>query len=87
MILYLYLIAINIIGLIMMGVDKSKAKNHQWRIPEKTLILVAVIGGSLGSIIGMHTFRHKTKHAKFYIGLPLILIIQVVCVWLLWESI
>jgi uncharacterized membrane protein YsdA (DUF1294 family) len=68
----------NVIGLLVMGVDKSKAKNHAWRIPEKTLFLVSVLGGSIGTWAGMYLFRHKTKHWYFVIGMPAILIAQVV---------
>lgn len=78
--LYLYLIIINALGLILMLVDKQKARRGAWRIPERTLMSVAAIGGSLGSFIGMQLFRHKTKHPKFYIGIPLILAIHV---WLM----
>ena len=61
-----------------MGIDKSKAKRGAWRIPEKTLFTCALMGGSLGTIMGMNTFRHKTKHWYFKYGLPMILVIQVV---------
>lgn len=64
--------------------DKFKAKKNLWRIPEATLMTVAVLGGSVGSLIGMYTVRHKTKHLKFTLGIPLILAVQVVAaVWLL----
>ena len=76
-----YLILINIVTFIVFGVDKTKAKNHSWRVPEKTLFLLAIIGGSVGAIIGMHTFRHKTRKWYFAIGMPLILIVQVVIAW------
>jgi uncharacterized membrane protein YsdA (DUF1294 family) len=68
----------NIIGLLVMGVDKEKAKNHAWRIPEKTLFLVSVLGGSVGTWAGMYLFRHKTKHWYFVVGMPAILIAQIV---------
>ena len=74
----IYLLLINAIGFILMLVDKIKAKKNLWRIPEATLFLVAVIGGSIGSILGMYTFRHKTKHIKFIVGMPLILAAQIV---------
>lgn len=74
----IYLAVVNIVGFILMGADKSKAKRRKWRIPEATLFLVAAIGGSLGSIIGMYTFRHKTKHWYFVWGMPAILFIQLV---------
>lgn len=72
-----YLIMINIAGLCIMGVDKRKARNHQWRIPEKMLFGISLIGGSIGTWLGMYLFRHKTKHWYFVIGMPLILILQI----------
>lgn len=57
--------------------DKQKAKHHRWRIPEKTLFLLALLGGSLGTTMGMHCFHHKTRHWYFRIGMPLILLIQI----------
>lgn len=77
-ILISYLVIINALGFILMLADKVKAKKNLWRIPEATLLWVAVLGGSLGSILGMNVFRHKTKHLKFALGLPLILAAQVV---------
>ncbi len=68
----------NIVGFIIMGVDKRKAIKHQYRIPEKTLFVVAIFGGSLGGFLGMELFRHKTKHMKFVIGFPAIFLIQTV---------
>lgn len=76
-IIAVYLAIVNITGFIIMGVDKSKAKRRKWRIPEATLFLVAAIGGSIGSIAGMYTFRHKTKHWYFVVGMPAILVIQI----------
>lgn len=61
-----------------MYIDKKRAINHKWRISEQSLLLLAIIGGSIGIYGGMHFFRHKTKHAKFTIGLPIILISQIV---------
>lgn len=72
-----YLTIINIIGFFSMGIDKYKAVHHKWRIPEKTLFIIALMGGSAGSIAGMQLFRHKTKHPSFFIGMPVILILQV----------
>ena len=72
-----YLAVINFIGFALMGIDKYKAKKRAFRIPEATLFIIAVIGGSLGSLIGMYTFRHKTRHRKFVIGMPLILVFQI----------
>lgn len=74
---FLYVIIMNIIGVMMMGIDKSRAKRHAFRIPERTLFLISLLGGSVGSLAGMYLFRHKTKHMKFVIGMPLILLIQI----------
>jgi uncharacterized membrane protein YsdA (DUF1294 family) len=63
-----------------MRIDKFKAKQNLWRTKEKTLFIIAAIGGSIGSIIGMYTFRHKTKHNSFVVGFPIILIAQIVLV-------
>ena len=82
-ILLIYLVIINAVGFILMLVDKIKAKKNLWRIPEATLFLAAALGGSIGSIAGMYTFRHKTKHVKFILGMPLILAAQIILVVLL----
>ena len=74
--LYLYLIAVNVVAFLLYGADKIKAKQGAWRIPEKTLLGIAVIGGSVGAIIGMNFFHHKTKHWYFKYGLPAILLVQ-----------
>lgn len=79
-ILTVWLIVINLVGFAQMYVDKRRAKMNKWRIPEKQLFLVAIIGGSVGSILGMQVFRHKTKHKSFVIGMPAILILQVAAV-------
>ncbi len=76
----IYILILNITGFAIMGIDKSRAKNNKWRVKEKTLFLIAAVGGSLGSIFGMQYFRHKTKHQSFVIGMPLILILQVVVI-------
>lgn len=73
----IYLLAVNFIGFLAMGIDKFKAKQGMWRTKEKTLFLIATFGGSIGTIIGMYTFRHKTKHNSFVVGMPIILIVQV----------
>ena len=73
----IYLGVINLIGFLGMGLDKFKAKKNYWRTKEKTLFIIATIGGSIGSIIGMYTFRHKTKHNSFVFGMPLILATQI----------
>ncbi len=78
-----YLLIINALGFVLMLADKYKARKNLWRIPEATLLTVAALGGSIGSLAGMYTVRHKTRHLKFTIGVPLILGIQVVAaVWL-----
>ena len=73
----IYLIVINIIGFIAMGFDKWKAKRGDWRTPEKTLMGICALGGGIGTILGMYTFRHKTKKLKFTIGMPTILIAEI----------
>ena len=77
-VLYIYLIVINAAAFLLMLIDKVKAKKNRWRIPEATLFLVAAIGGSIGSLLGMYTFRHKTKHIQFIVGMPLILAAHIV---------
>ena len=83
----IYIIIMNIVGFASMGIDKHKAKKHVWRIPEKTLFLIAILGGSLGSLIGMQVFRHKTKHKQFVVGIPVILCLQVCLFGLLYYHI
>lgn len=81
-----YLLLINAASFLLMLADKHKAKRNLWRIPESTLIGSAVLGGSVGAIVGMRLFRHKTRHPKFYIGLPLILAAQIgVGIFLYWN--
>ena len=77
LILFTYLALINIIGFALMGIDKKRAIRGAWRISESSLFLTAVLGGSIGCILGMQTFRHKTKHWYFKYGMPAILILQV----------
>ena len=79
----LYLLIVNAIAFILMLADKRMAQKNLWRIPEATLLMSAAIGGSIGSLAGMYTFRHKTKHLKFTLGVPAILIAQIVIVFLL----
>ena len=81
-----YFILVNIIGFALMGIDKRRARKNAFRIPEATLFAVAIIGGSLGSTIGMHVFRHKTKHWYFLFGMPIILLLQIFLVVLLYFS-
>ena len=75
-----YLILVNAVAFLLMLIDKYKAKKNKWRISEATLMGIAAIGGSLGAIGGMYTFRHKTKHLKFTLGVPAILILQIAAV-------
>ena len=82
-ILLLYLVTVNAAAFLLMLVDKVKAKRNAWRIPEATLMGAAAIGGSIGALAGMYCFRHKTRHLKFVLGLPAILIAQIALViWL-----
>lgn len=81
-----YLLIINAVGFFLMLIDKWKAKKNRWRIPEATLMTVAALGGSVGSLLGMYTVRHKTKHIKFVLGIPAILVIQIfVAVYLIYT--
>ena len=75
--LLLYLLIINAVAFLLMLVDKYKARKNLWRIPEATLITSALLGGSIGALAGMYTVRHKTKHLKFTLGIPLILAAQI----------
>ena len=75
-----YLIFINVVTFLVYGIDKWKAKQGSWRISEATLLILAVIGGSIGALLGMKVWRHKTMHKKFKYGLPLILIIQIILI-------
>ncbi len=81
----LYLIIINAAGFLLMLADKQKARRGAWRIPEATLIWVAILGGSVGSLLGMYLFRHKTRHLKFTVGIPLILFLQLALVIALFK--
>ena len=71
-----YLIIFNALGMLFMLVDKLKAKENAWRIPEATLLTIAALGGSIGCLLGMYVFRHKTQHIKFTVGLPLLLMLH-----------
>ena len=83
-ILLLYLLIINAAGFLLMLADKRKARKGLWRIPEATLMGVAALGGSVGSLLGMYTVRHKTKHLKFVLGIPALLVIQIfLALWLI----
>ena len=79
----IYLAVMNVLGVAVMWSDKRRARLHRWRIPEKVLFGVSLLGGSAGTWAGMYLFRHKTKHWYFRIGLPLILLAQIaLAVWL-----
>lgn len=81
--LVIYFVIINIVGFAVMGIDKRKAVKRTFRIPEATLFIIALIGGSIGSIAGMQVFRHKTRHWYFVFGMPAILVIQIALLVLL----
>lgn len=74
--LTIYFVFINVLTFLLYGIDKWKARRGKWRIPEETLIWLAIVGGSIGALLGMYLFRHKTKHKKFTLGIPAIFLIQ-----------
>ena len=76
----IYLVVINIIGFLIMFIDKQKAKKGAWRIPEKALFIVTALGGGIGTIAGMYTFRHKTQKLQFVVGLPFITILEIILI-------
>ena len=76
----IYLVIINIIGFFIMWLDKRKAKKGKWRIPEKTLFIITALGGGIGTIAGMYTFRHKTQKLQFVLGLPIITILEIIAI-------
>lgn len=78
--LIIYLIAINIIAFLAMFIDKKKAEKGKWRIKEATLLVLALIGGSIGEIIGMYLFHHKTQKPRFFIGVPVIIVLQILLI-------
>ena len=84
-IVLIYLVVINVVTFVVYGIDKYKAVRSKWRIPESTLIGLAVIGGSVGAWLGMKFWHHKTLHAKFRFGIPIILIAQVALAWWLMQ--
>ncbi|MGN1147424.1 MAG: DUF1294 domain-containing protein [Lachnospiraceae bacterium] len=81
-----YFVMINLVAFSLMGIDKRKAIKGAFRIPEATLFVIALIGGSIGSILGMYTFHHKTRHFTFVYGMPAILILQILLLILLLNS-
>ena len=80
-----YLIVNNIVTFLVYGIDKWKAKQGSWRISEATLLILAVIGGSIGALLGMRVWHHKTMHKKFKYGLPLILLVQIALIYLILD--
>ena len=81
-----YLAAVNLVTFTVYGVDKAKARRGAWRVPEKTLFLLPLLGGSVGAVLGMRVFRHKTKHWYFVWGIPLILLAQIaLAVWVYFK--
>ena len=87
LVLFDYLIAVNVLAFVLMGLDKCRAKKNAWRIPERTLFLPVIFGGALGGVAGMRLFRHKTRHWTFRLGMPAILILQVAALtaWTYWD--
>lgn len=81
-----YLIAINAVGFLFMGLDKWKAKKRAWRISEATLLLVAALGGAAGSMLGMYLFRHKTRHWYFRYGIPVMLVVHILIGLFIWKG-
>ncbi|MFD2627935.1 DUF1294 domain-containing protein [Oceanobacillus kapialis] len=75
-----YLLGVNVITFIIMGMDKQKARKEKYRIPERTFWLLAIVGGALGAIIGMQRYRHKTKHRAFMWGMPILFLVNVASV-------
>lgn len=81
--IWIFIIGVNAITFILMGVDKRKAVRNQYRIPERTFWALSILGGAIGSYIGMQTFRHKTKHTSFMVGIPILIAVNIVLfVWL-----
>lgn len=85
-ILIIYLVFLNAVAFLTFGWDKSKARKSGWRIPEKTLLLLAALGGSPGAYAGMMIFHHKTKHIQFRLGIPLIFLVQMLLIYVVWDS-
>ena len=87
-ILLIIYIVMSVIAFAAFGLDKYKAKTDRWRTKEKTLFLFAILGGGVGAFLGMQVFRHKTKHTQFVIGIPLIMIVQLILIgWIIWKAV
>ena len=83
-----YLLAVNLLTFVTYGVDKWKARHNRWRIPEATLLLLAALGGSIGALLAMRVFRHKTQHKKFRYGVPALLLVQLaIACFFIWGRI
>ena len=85
-ILLIYLAAVNLITYFIYALDKAKAKHGAWRVPERTLFLLAAVGGSVGALAGMYLLRHKTKHRSFTLGIPAILLVQAAAAIFIWYK-
>lgn len=81
-----YLCIMNVIGFLFMGLDKWKARKRAWRIPEATLLLIAALGGAIGSMLGMHLFHHKTRHWYFLYGIPAMLVVHILLGLFVWKG-
>lgn len=84
--LLVYLAVMSLIAFAAFGLDKFKAKTNRWRIPERTLFLLAILGGGVGAFLGMKVFRHKTRHSQFVFGIPAIMILQLALAGFLWTK-
>lgn len=85
--LLIYLVLINLVSIIVTIFDKHKAIKHKWRVPESTLLLLSAMGGSVAMYVTMLIIRHKTKHPKFMIGIPVIIVLQFISIFLIWRYI
>ena len=85
--IHLFIIIMSTLSFLLMGIDKTKARKEKWRISEKTLMLTALFGGSIGTLLGMLLFRHKTRKPLFFIGVPLILITEIILFYLLTNNV
>ena len=83
--LLVYLAVMSLIAFAAFGLDKFKAKTNRWRIPERTLFLLAILGGGVGAFLGMKVFRHKTRHSQFVFGIPAIMVLQLALAGFLWT--
>lgn len=86
-VLIIYVAVMSVIAFAAFGLDKYKAKTDKWRTPEKTLFILAILGGGIGAFLGMRVFRHKTKHTQFVIGIPAIMIVQLILIGWLWLKV